>query len=77
MIFGAMGVWMRGLVLSFTRKKQVVEIFYALHRKNPDHNWYSVEEKKKEQKKLNQLFSETTISRDEYPLLYFTLVFIL
>lgn len=46
MIFGAMGVWMRGLVLSFTRKKQVVEIFYALHRKNPDHNWYSVGEKK-------------------------------
>lgn len=40
--FDAMGVWMRDLVLSFTKKKQVVEIFCALHKKkNPDHNLYS------------------------------------
>lgn len=58
MIFGAMGVWMRGLVLSFTRKKQVVEIFYALHRKNPDHNWYSVEEKKRTEEIESVIFRD-------------------
>lgn len=34
-------------------------------KKNPDHNWYSLWGKKKEQKKLNQFFSETTISSDD------------
>lgn len=44
MTFDAMGVWMRDVVLSFTRKKQLVEIFYTLRKKKnhkPDHNLYS------------------------------------
>lgn len=32
MTFDAMGVRIRDLVLSFTRKKQVVEISYTLHK---------------------------------------------
>lgn len=59
---------MRDLVLSFTRKKQAVEIFCALHKKKILIIICTLSGKKKkirEWKKLNHFFSETTISSDD------------